>query len=331
MDTYEICMLGPRSSGKTTLLASMIKDFENITDPVHKKNKRIWDLQAIGSTYQRVANSINVIEMATRDGEFASGCLPGTQEHDTYELEIKYPSSILDKWFSPKFRLRFHDFPGDWINNPDRMEEVKIQKTEIFLLPVDSTLIMEPISSLERDAAARQLSIHQISNVVKKWAEMRRDSNQQGLFIIAPLKCETYFVDNQKKPSIFTDRSDELFGKIRSEGYFGRLIEYVKETCPQIKRCYMPIDTVGCCFITRKSWRDDEEYGKHLDVTYRVPKGQYWSPHGPARIMFKILNHVAPQSDGWLSKYRGSDLHSKIQDLESRIPYEYDYNREKSL
>ena len=326
MDTYEICMLGPSHSGKTTLLASMIRDFENITDSIYKKNKRRWELRAKGTTYARTEDCINVLETGIRNGEFASECLPGTSTHDTYELEIKY-NSILDQWFSPDIGLQFHDFPGGWINDPKRMEAVNFNKAEIFLLPVDATLLMEPISASERVAAARQLSIHQISNVVKRWAETRRDDNQRGLFIIAPLKCETYF---PPKTSILEDKSQELFKRIRSEDYFGQMIEYLKETCPQIERCYMPIDTVGCCFITRKNWKDDKQ-GKLLEVTYRVPTGKQWSPYGPARIMFKILHHVALQSDGWLSKTCGCTLKSKIEDLENRIPHEYEYNRGKTF
>jgi len=326
MDTYEICMLGPTRSGKTTLLASMIKDFENLTEPIYKKRQRIWELQAIGSTYKRTEDRINILEMATRDGEFASECLPGTEDHDVYELEVKY-HSILDKWFSPELRLRFHDFPGRWIDDPKRMEEVKFKEAEIFLLPIDSTLILEPLTSAQRQAARKQLGIDQISKVVKRWAETRRDDNQQGLFIIAPLKCETYF---PAKSSIREDKSRKLFLEIRSENYFGKMIESLKETCPQIERWYMPIDTVGCCFIVRPNWKDDED-GKHLEVIYRIPNGQQWSPYGPARIMFKILNHVALKSDGWLSRTTGRDLKSKIQDLENRIPNEYEYNRGKTF
>ena len=166
MNTYEICLLGSSGSGMTTLVVSVIKDFENITDSIYKKTKRRWELRAIGSTYARTEDRINILETAIHDGEFASECLPGTSTHDTYELEIKY-NSIFDKWFSPDIGLRFHDFPGGWINDPKRMEEVISNKTEILLLPVDATLIMEPISASERAAAARQLSIHQISNVVK--------------------------------------------------------------------------------------------------------------------------------------------------------------------
>ena len=323
MDTYEICMLGPDASGKTTLLASMIKDFENITAPIHKT----WELRAIGPTYGRTESCINCLKAGIRNGEFYSGCLPGTSTHDIYELEIKY-HSILDQWFAPDIRLRFHDYPSGWINKPKRMEEINIFKAEILLLPVDATLIMEPISASERVAAARRLSIHQISNVVKRWAEIRRDDNQRGLFIIAPLKCETYF---PQKPSILEDKSEELFKRIYCEDYFGQIIKYLKETCPQIERWYMPIDTVGCCFITRKNWEDDKQGGKFLEVTYHVPTGQQWSPYGPARIMFKILHYVASQSEGRLSKTCGCSLKSKIQEVENRIPPEYDYNREKAL
>lgn len=122
MSVYNIWMMGPSRSGKTTLVASMIDEFMRIAEEATKKNDSLLKLQPLGETYERINDRIGSIRTATLDGYFNTGCLAGTQEHEIFEVGLDYQKKGLSM-FEPKIELRFHDFPGTWLSQPERFSK----------------------------------------------------------------------------------------------------------------------------------------------------------------------------------------------------------------
>ncbi len=334
MNTYNICMMGPSRTGKTTLLASLIHEFETITEKEYQGGFDRLSIKAAGETFGRIGSRINQIEIATLNGSFDSGCLDGTQNHEVFELSIKPNTNIIDK-IVHDYKFKFHDFPGDWINDPDKIEFTGLLESEVMLLPIDSSLIMEAITIKEKEAAAMQLTIHQVKDVVKTWAKQRNKAGR-GLFILAPLKCETYFKDNLALGPM-QDKSLMLREKVLSNEFFGKVITVLKSEFPDIESWYMPIDTIGCCYLNRKKWTasNNPNVLQELQATYTIPNGKKWTPFGPAHIMFKLLNFWAEHEEqtssifGRLGKKLGvlTVLNKEVQKLQESTKSTKKYSR----
>lgn len=290
MSDYHICMLGPSRCGKTTLLASLISEFMEISEDVSRNDSEYIKLSPQGDTKGRINKSIAEIKTSSEEGEFLRSVLRGTTDHNVFDVNMSYQKKAIIN-SDPNFKMHFHDFPGAWIPNGDsRLEDVKFNEAHVLIMPVDASLIFEAARPKHKASAKMQLELESLHDVAKVWANARRNAKSHpGLFIIAPIKCETYFNDNLPV-GLKKDSSSELRRKVQV--YFKDIVDTVHEINPETEAWYLPVDTMGCCFISDKEWIQSDDYGVQLQAKYKIPPGMRWTPFGPAQVMVKILEYI---------------------------------------
>ena len=109
---------------------------------------------------------------------------------------------------------------------------------------------------------------------------------------------------------MLTDRSNELFKKVTGE-YYNEVLAELKHD-PDVTGVYMPVNTVGCCYLSAPNWGDEGQ----LLGDYVIPPGRgkdKWAPHGPVNIMLEICKLMAsgfekhdPKPSGNLSLFLAS-------------------------
>lgn len=296
MTIYNIWMMGPSRSGKTTLIASIIDDFMRISEEVSQKSDSVLKLQALDDTYPRISGRIDSIKAATYNGSFDTGCLEGTQDHEIFKTGINYQKKALP-FFEPEIEIHFHDFPGGWLSNPEKRQEMDFHNAEILIIPIDSPLVFQAKDEGEKLAAIKQLELGSLLDTAKIWANQRKEVKRGGLLLFVPVKCETYFNDHAKLGLQQDNNARMLHDKIFSDPFFRNIKETVRNIYPEISAWYLPVDTVGCCYITRRTWRPSTKFGKELIVRYAIPSGSCWTPYGPAQIMLRILDFIVERRE----------------------------------
>ncbi len=336
MNAYHIWMMGPSRSGKTTLLASIIYDFKRISEEASRNDDCVLKLQAIGDTYSRINSRIDKIQAATYDGCFDTGCLEGTQDHEVFRVGLDYQKKAIPL-FEPKFEMHFHDFPGGWLSQPEKIDKTNYNEAEVLIIPIDSSLVFEAVTAREKSSAATQLELASLKDTARIWANMRKEKKRGGLLLFVPVKCETYFNDHAKL-GLQKDQSQALHDKLFSNQFFRPVKETIRDIYPEITAWYLPVDTVGCCYISRKKWIQSPEYGSELSLRYTIPSGAYWKPYGPANIMLHIIEYVISQQVsnntwfdflidglGWRTKLNENINRMKAVCKNTSIPYSRGY------
>ncbi len=278
----EIGFFGPSRIGKTTLIASMVEEFKVYHDTLLKHGKDCLNLVADKNTSKILSKKRSELDCGIDAQSFDCyvSKLSSTSSHETFELKL---SSHGDDGFSPK--IRFNDFPGGWITDPSRLDELKIEDWNIVIIPVDAAVIMESRQKKQMFTARELLGVNHVEDFMREWLSRRKD--KPGLCIFAPVKCETYFT-TPAMASFLNDQSQELLNRTRQ--YYGKTISQL-EGCDHISCLYMPVNTVGCCYLMSSSWNDSE-----FSAVYTIapqPGKARWLPYGPANIVLEICKFIA--------------------------------------
>lgn len=330
---YHICLLGPTRCGKTTLLAAAVEEFMKFSEEVSRKDAEYIKIVPRNRAKGLINASIDVIKASTRMGEFYTQALEGTTDHTVYDFDVAYVEK-KDDITTPNFSFHFHDFPGDWIKNDDeRFKKIKFSEAQVLIMPVDASLIYEAVRPRHQALAASELQIASLMEVAKRWAQGRRaDADHPGLFILAPVKCESYHNDNLPIGR-GKDNSREMRDKIMF--HFGELVKEIKAISPNTWCWYMPVDTVGCCFLNDKDWIKGEN-GMQFVAQYKIPQGHSWTPLGPTNIMLEIMEYLVAMNDkdkSWWETIKGwigwdPDLVEKMKKMRAASDKKYKRGRE---
>jgi len=276
---YHIGLFGPSRIGKTTLIAAMVEEFKYISTQLYKVDKTHLKLASGDqSSTERISERINKLKSGINKGSFTTGTLTGTSSHEVFNLRFEEGK---ENSFKQNFIL--HDFPGLWVNDPDKLNELDMKNWDVFVLPTDAASIMESCQEKHKSVLRGNLAIDQVENVIRDWIRQREDF--QSLCILAPVKCETYFTKPEISP-ILADRSQELYNKTVNEYYKG-VVDIINNESRNVAFLYMPVNTIGCCYLKRPTWNPDGE----LEGLYAIspePNKDTWSPYGPANIMLQI-------------------------------------------
>lgn len=276
----EIGLFGPSRIGKTTLIASMVEEFKGYTDNLRTEKKDFLTLQAEANTNKILSRKISDLKMGIQQGSFKPGTLSSTSSHETFELRLSSPG---DEGFNPVIRL--NDFPGGWIADSKRWDDLKVKDWSIVIIPVDAGVIMECRQKKQMLLARELLHVNDVEDFVRAWLAER--NNRPGLCIFAPVKCETYFT-MPPIASNLCDQSQVLLSRTRE--YYGDAINLF-ENLSHISCLYMPVNTIGCCFLKKRSW-SDIDFSAEYSIAAQPGKAR-WLPYGPANIILELCKFIA--------------------------------------
>ena len=66
-----------------------------------------------------------------------------------------------------------------------------------MVIPVDATVLMEAYLPAHRRQWPRLLGLEAVQDAAIEWAKRRNEAKgEPALLVLAPVKCESYFVDN---------------------------------------------------------------------------------------------------------------------------------------
>jgi hypothetical protein len=284
---FKIGIVGPTRVGKTSLIASILKDSQRLLEGTPVK------IGPAGTkTERRLGQHHKELEGSLRAGEFNPGAVSGTEEPFTFEL-------LLDPGVDASgIDLKLLDYPGGWLDadrrpeaREDEWKKCKQWMTEstVLIVPVESTIMMEATSADHKKAVPSILNTYEIAQITREWAKDRAGRpHEPALLLFCPVKCESYFADNGG----FRDSSSELFKTFRD--YYQDVLQAVRGEAPHAKVRYCPVDTIGCVEIIRANWRKEktEPGGYVFTADYRVRPPGRQSVKGADAVLVSLCRHL---------------------------------------
>lgn len=229
LPTLKIAMLGPTAVGKTSLLAAMYDQFENISRDLeikpHEATKPILERRL-----ERLKNSVE--EDTIKVGK---GLPPDTSRRSfMFDFgEIGAP---------PALSLEFQDYPGEFITKGDRqdLETVKslIQSSVAIIIPIDTVALME------RDGQHHEY-FNQTQKVYDLCKYFYEDLQSPKLIIFAPIKCESYIHDPKRLRYRVEEGYARLFNKLSNDKLLTKIAVVIT-----------PVQTVGSAYFSRIQYED---------------------------------------------------------------------------
>ncbi|MDR2140215.1 MAG: hypothetical protein LBR11_00205 [Deltaproteobacteria bacterium] len=303
---YHIGLFGPSRIGKTTLIASIVEEFKLLSDGLYNEASAYLKFSAMDqATSERIADRINALKSGIERRSFKTGTLEGTSSHEIFNMRLEDAKSS-----SFKLDFIFHDFPGGWINDPSKMEELGFNNWDIFILPTDGAALMESVREKHLESLRKNLAIHQVEDIIRDWARQRE--NLRGLCVIAPVKCETYYSKPAISP-VLTDRSSDLYKKVVNE-YYNGVLDVIKESKSQIDCLFLPVNTIGCCYLKKPTWDEKGMMTGEYSISPEPGKDK-WTPFGPAHIMLEICKFMS----GEYQKSYNLDAYPRIKSFINSI------------
>jgi hypothetical protein len=284
---YRIGIVGPTRVGKTSLIASILKDAQRLLEgtPVRIEPGDTKTSRRLQKTQNELAGSLIA-------RKFNPGAVSGTRESFEYSLKMGHelePDAL---------EFKILDFPGGWLDPSSRPENraqawqeclASLHQSTVLIIPVESTVLMEASTKRQQRHIPGTLTIAAVEEVARDWAKTQHALAQSSdtpstppLVIFSPIKCESYFSDNGGK----RDLSNELFHRVRNT--YASVIKAIQAEAPEADIFYAPVDTVGCVEVTRADWKDG-----HFSANYMV-RGSSASQNikGADAIVTKLCQHL---------------------------------------
>lgn len=249
-------MLGGRRCGKTSVLAAMQSNFEDVMAKS--------DLNIMINDY----TTLDVLEAKFREAE--DFFRERNKKKRTFTPDISptldistYSFRIGTKGKKGELILNFTDYPGEFISDPKQRDVIlqHIADSRILVIAIDSPHMMEEDQKFD-----------DIRNLEKRITEMIKlsefaDPNKgPGMVIFVPLKCERY-------------KNDERMGEVSAQvkKSYDTLIKYLRNTNKDITIAITPIFTFGGAAFSR--FERDEDGEIIINKTYKEPENAiYYFP-----------------------------------------------------
>lgn len=265
LPTLRIAMLGPSGVGKTSLLAAMYDQFENVSQDLqitpHKETKILLD--------PRLKELKNFVQDKTI--KVGDGVRPDNIARDIRSFMFDFGETGA----SPAFSLEFQDYPGEFINrgNPEQLEKIKkvIQNSVVIIIPIDTPALIE-----------RNGKHHEDFNKTQKVYELCKyfyqNSQEQKLIIFAPVKCEEYIHDPENLRNQVKKGYSKLFNQLNSD----RLLK-------EIAVVITPVQTVGSARFSRIEYDENQEPILRFIKQDATDNYQPKYSEQPLRYLFRFL------------------------------------------
>jgi len=255
-----ITMLGGSRSGKTSTLAVMDRNFNEIYS---KSDLKI--VKADDPVMERLANKWGEIHHYYGSRySYRRSFLPDnspTIDEKVYRFEV----SLKGKNMNPMC-LDFTDFPGEWLDDENHTADVKniVNRSSVILCTIDTPYLMEycETTEIKETGAFNEVQNYSecICNILKENLESQYE---RRILIFIPIKCEKY---------LHSGRINEVYEKIKYayREIISPLTSYVYRDKYEV--LISPIETFGTTRFSRFEMANGEivlnEKGKPARALY---------------------------------------------------------------
>lgn len=212
--TLNVCMMGPRGAGKTTILASI---FSNAVEDFAPTKLYLRGRENTPSTVVLQNRKSELSSIFSRKGDIAG--VSATNKDSVFQFEMGFKGD--DK---AVVNVDIKDFPGEnLISKPDDVKKY-IEESEIVLVAIDTAYLMSGNKELNEEMNKVEL--------VTSFFENNPGTVANKLVLLVPLKCELYF---------HQDEIDDVTSKVIKT--YSRLLNFFKSN--NIACVVTPIQTLG--------------------------------------------------------------------------------------
>ncbi len=218
-----VCMLGARGVGKTSVLCAILDDARSMGGFVRTKVQFL----AKNDTRDRLYDLRSKLGKAF-DDKTDIAAIPPSKGIAEYDFEVGLVG------MPPNIDVTVTDYPGEQLQmDPDLVSE-RIKNSYAIIVAIDAPYVMEEEGIYNEEKNQTKL--------VSKFILDNIESFKNKLVIFVPLKCEKY-LDLKTPIEKRVDRSEELARKVVEECYKGAITS-LKET-NNTAVAITPILTVG--------------------------------------------------------------------------------------
>lgn len=274
-----ICMMGPRSVGKTTVLTSI---FFETQDSVC--GSRLY-MKALDANTEKLINYHMMLVDAVDKGNAANLPASNTESNFKFGLGLKGQQ--------PTIHLNVQDFPGEYLISKRNEVNDYMAKATVVLIAIDTPYMME-------ENGHYNVQKNKV-DIVTKYLKDNPANIKDKLVLFVPLKCELY---------AHTGRIDEVTKKVKST--YSELITYFKKN--NIASFVTPIHTLGGMEFDRMIDNTSGIGDVEKIATYRsyTTKPKY-APLFCPQPLYYLLTYVANYYQ-WQQSQKSGDILSGIMD-----------------
>ena len=182
-EEFIILMYGARRTGKTSILASMLSNFHDIT--AGTDIRLTPQFKTMGKLQEKREELENVFVSKTVNSVWEIDPDP-TSQITAYSFNM----NIVDT--SIGFMITFVDIPGEHLRHEDGIKEAQgwLSKCDVVIVAIDTPHMMEENGKFNEVFNKKTLLFNLFADCPKFY-----ESNKMILFV--PLKCEKYYHENR--------------------------------------------------------------------------------------------------------------------------------------
>ena len=278
----KFAVLGPRSAGKTTLLACMAKEFENeLPGTIIPADSGTF--ASLNQAYKSLKKEADNPDRREFEREQTIG---GTSMLREFLFHVVGHGAYLP--------VKFYDFPGGWIipGNSNNQTVIDILKASaVIIVAINTPYLMEFDGKYIDEGCARD----EIEWVIKRALE--GDANER-LILFVPIKCERYLEtpdDRYRLHKAIKDAFENTRKLVTNPSYRGR-----------VAMALLPVQTVGNAKFKRFNFAAD---GRIEREVYRKDPNTKFSPKNVDQPMRYIMSFLLEQfaqnkkNGSWYDKF----------------------------
>lgn len=211
-----MCMLGARSVGKTTIMTAIFDDSRSSTGLSQSKIA----LTALPDTREELLDRQEALQEVFEDKKdmVEAGIAASSAVH-TFNFEM----GLLGR--TPCVNFNVTDYPGEFMQSQPDFVSNQIANSSVVLIAIDSPYLMEEDAKYNEER-------NQVS-FIYNYLRDNVDAFSNKLIMLVPLKCEKYYYEK---------RMDELNAKVRT--VYANIIDLFKDSA-NVALVISPILTMG--------------------------------------------------------------------------------------
>ncbi len=228
MQEYRITLLGPTGVGKTSLLTSMYYLFEHANLGIEHALQLTPELES-SAIINRQLEALKCLQEKFE----ATGGVASTADEKEFIFELGRTAK------TPELKLIFKDYPGGWLVEPGKLEQVKeyLKTSEVIIVAIDAAALMEAEGGISYNE-----DINKPTRLNDFFKKAFQELEEPKLVLFVPVKCETYLQEGSK------NRAEDLLKRIKEE--YKLSLRYFDTLSDKIAVAVTPVQTVGNVFFS---------------------------------------------------------------------------------